>query len=103
MSLVADAAIVARRLASTPSYTLGVVIVRVPAADPTGTLVRVTARLLNRAGQTMRALEAGPGVESPTQFALPLASLAPGQYEIEVTGENRYGVVSDRVAFRVES
>jgi VWFA-related protein len=78
-------------------------IVRVPAADPTGTPVRVTARLLNRAGQTMRALEADPGVESPTQFALPLASLAPGQYEVEVTAENRYGVVSDRVSFRVES
>jgi VWFA-related protein len=78
-------------------------IVRAPAADPTGTPVRVTARLLNRAGQTMRALEADLGIESPTQFALPLAALAPGQYEIEVTGKNRYGVVSDRVAFRVES
>ena len=78
-------------------------IVRVPTADPTGTPVRVTARLLNRAGQTMRALEPDPGVESPTQFALPLVSLAPGQYGIEVTGKNQYGVVADRVTFRVES
>lgn len=78
-------------------------IVRVPAADPTRTPVRVAARLLNRAGQTMRALEADPGVESPTQFALPLVSLAPGQYGIEVTGENRHGAVSERVTFRVGS
>ena len=78
-------------------------IVRVPAADPTGTPVRITACLLNRAGQTMRALEADPGVESPTQFVLPLVSLAPGQYAIEVTGENRHGAVSERVSFRVES
>jgi VWFA-related protein len=76
--------------------------VRVPAADPTGMPVRVTARLLNRAGQTMRALEADPGVESPTQFALPLVSLAPGRYAIEVTAENRHGAVSERVTFRVE-
>src|SRR5262245_46155577 len=40
-------------------------IVRVPAADPTGTPVRITARLLNRAGQFMRALEPDAGVESP--------------------------------------
>ena len=78
-------------------------IVRVPAADPTGTPVRITARLLNRAGQTMRALDADPGVGNPTQFALPLVSLAPGQYGIEVTGENRHGAVSERVAFRVVS
>jgi VWFA-related protein len=78
-------------------------IVRVPAADPTGTAVRVTARLLNRAGQTMRVLEADPGLDSPTQFTLPLASFAPGQYAIEVTGQNGNGVVSDRVTFRVES
>jgi hypothetical protein len=51
----------------------------------------------------MRALEADSGVESPTQFALPLASLAPGQYGIEVTAENRHGAVSERVTFRVES
>jgi VWFA-related protein len=76
-------------------------IVRVPAGDPTGTPVRVTARLLNRAGETMRALEADAVVERLTQFALPLLSLAPGQYEIEVTGENRNGAVSERVTFRV--
>ena len=76
-------------------------IVRVPAGDPTGTPVRVTARLLNRAGETMRALAADMVVERLTQFALPLLSLAPGQYEIEVTGENRNGVVSERVTFRV--
>ena len=79
----------------------GRLIVRVPAADPTGTPVRVIARLLNRAGRTMRALEADPGIESPTQFTLPLVSLAPGQYAIEVTGENRHGAVSERVTFRV--
>ena len=78
-------------------------IVRAPAADSTGVTVRVSARLLNRAGQTMRALEADPGVESPTQFALPLVSLAPDQYAIEVTAENRQGAVSERVTFRVES
>jgi hypothetical protein len=81
----------------------GRLIVRVPIADPTRTPVRVSARLLNRAGQTMRAIEADPGGDRPTQFTLPLVSLAPGQYEIEVTGANRHGVASDRVTFRVEN
>jgi len=77
-------------------------VVRVPAGDASGTPVRITARLLNRAGQTMRALEADPAIEGPTQFSLPLMSLAPGQYGVEVTGENRYDAVSERVTFRVE-
>jgi VWFA-related protein len=80
----------------------GRLIVRVPAGDSTRTPVRVTARLLNRAGEAMRALEADAVVERLTQFALPLLSLAPGQYEIEVTGENSNGAVSERVTFRVE-
>lgn len=76
-------------------------IVRVPAADPMGTPVRITARLSNRAGQTMRALDADPSIDNPTQFTIPLMSLPPGHYGIEVTGENRHGAVSERVAFRV--
>jgi VWFA-related protein len=77
-------------------------LIRVPAHDASGTAVTVTARLLNQTGAPIRTLEAidlasRPGV---TQFLLPLHFLAPGPYQVELTGTNKNGVVTARSAFR---
>ena len=77
-------------------------IIRVPAYAPNG-VPRVTARLLNRLGQAMRDLP----VESPErhdglfQTDVALASLAPGEYSIELTASSPAGEAKDLVGFRV--
>ena len=77
-------------------------LVRVPAFDPGGDGVRVTATLLNLRGVEMRSLDAlGFSREDVSDFSLPLASLVPGQYELEVRAANRHGVATQRVTFRV--
>jgi VWFA-related protein len=78
-------------------------LIRVPAFDSSGTAVLVTAKVLNEWGQPMRtldALEVTPRDGMP-QFALPLAWLVPGQYQIELMATNANGAVKERVAFRV--
>lgn len=74
-------------------------LVRVPAYDASGAPARVTATLLNRWRQPMRALPAMGGSlrEGVTQFDVPLAPLAPGEYTIRLTA----GTVSEHVTFRV--
>jgi hypothetical protein len=76
-------------------------LIRIPAFDATGADIQVTARLLNQAGVLMRNIEAIAGATGVTQFALPLHSLASGQYVIELIGTNGNGVVSERLPFRV--
>ena len=69
-------------------------IVRVPALDSTGAAAEVTATLLNRWRQPMRDVEPMPERwGSITQFDLPLAGLAPGEYtvRISVSGPIRFG------------
>jgi VWFA-related protein len=78
-------------------------LIRVAAVDASGTDVRVTATLLNQTGLPVRTVNpiddtAWPGV---TQFTLPLASLAAGEYLIELAGTNVNGRVTTRVAIRV--
>jgi len=68
-------------------------LIRVPAYGPNNTAPVVTARLLNRRGIPMRQLELvdaplPPGV---LQFDLPLASLAPDEYRVELTADNPTG------------
>jgi len=78
-------------------------LIRVPAFDPTGSPVRVTARVLSRAGQWMRDIEASDGpLGGVTQFVLPLYWLAPGPYQIELSGTNANGTAKERVAFQVQ-
>ena len=79
------------------------VLVRAPAYDPTGSWVRVSARLLNRAGQPIRDIPAigGTMAELPSRFVLPLAGMAPALYHVEFVASNRNGTVKNRVAFRV--
>jgi hypothetical protein len=66
-------------------------LVRVPAYGAGNTQPVVTARLLNRRGVTMREL---PSVDTPAaaagvaQFDLPLASLAPDEYRLELDASN---------------
>ncbi len=78
-------------------------LVRVPAYDPSGIVVHVTAQVLSRTGQPMRAIEPAGGLrDGVIQFALPLGWLSPGRYQIEVSGQNANGSVKERVAFQVE-
>lgn len=79
------------------------VLVRAPAYDPTGTSVRVSARLLNRVGQSIRDIPTvgAATAELPSQFVLPLAGMAPALYHVELVATNRNGTVKNRLAFRV--
>ena len=75
---------------------------RVEAYAATGDAPAVTAKLLNRTGQPMSALL----VESAGAahvFDLPLASLAPGEYLIEITATAGKGSSQDVLAIRVIS
>ena len=76
-------------------------VIRVP-AYAAGVPVPVTARLLNRVGQTMRELDVLPSVASGiTQFDLPLAALAPGEYYLLISVETPTGPVAQRVPFKI--
>jgi VWFA-related protein len=75
-------------------------VIRVP-AYVAGAPVPVTARLLNRVGQTMKELDVLPGDPSVTQFELLLAPMAPGEYFLQFTAQGPKGPVSQRVAFKI--
>ena len=78
-------------------------LIRVSAFDSSGTAVQVTAKVLNGWGQPMRdidALAVTPRDGSP-QFALALAWLVPGEYQIELMATNANGAVKERVTFKV--
>jgi hypothetical protein len=81
-------------------------LVRVPAYGAGETQLVVTARLLNRRGTTMRELQtvAGPLAPHLVQFDLPLASLAPDEYRVELAATNPTGPrdeVKELLNFRV--
>jgi hypothetical protein len=74
-------------------------LIRVPAIDASGTPAAVSATLLNRWRQPMRAVDPMAGQSAPsTQFDLPLAGLAPGEYTLRLT----VGAVSEHLTFRVQ-
>jgi VWFA-related protein len=81
-------------------------LVRIPAYGAGDTQLVVTARLLNRRGASMRVL---PSVAAPlaphlVQFDLPLASLAPDEYRVELSATNPTGPrdeVKEILTFRV--
>lgn len=78
-------------------------LIRVSAFDSSGTAVQVTAKVLNAWGQPMRdidALAVTPRDGIP-QFALALAWLVPGEYQIELMATNENGAVRERVTFKV--
>ncbi len=81
-------------------------LVRVPAYSAGDTHPVVTARLLNRKGITMRELQrvAAPLAPGYAQFDLPLASLAPDEYRVELGAVNPTGPrdeVKEILIFRV--
>ena len=78
-------------------------LLRVPAYAPGDTVPALTARLLNRGGQAMTDLPVSPSPASKTQqqIELPLASLPPGDYIIEVTAAGEGGEAKQLVGFRV--
>jgi hypothetical protein len=80
-------------------------IIRFPSYAPTGVSLSVSARLLNRVGQALRDLPVQTGTASgePNQIELALASLAAGQYFVEVTAKSSAGDVKDLVEFRITS
>jgi len=75
-------------------------VIRVPAYAG-ATPVAVTARLLNRLAQPISTLDAVPGDGDVTQFDLPLAPLAPGDYYLLFSVPGPAGTVDQRVGFRI--
>jgi len=75
-------------------------VIRVP-AYASGGPVRVTGRLLNRLAQPMRDLDVLPDAGGVTQFDLPLATLAPGEYYLLFSVPGPSGPVDQRVGFRI--
>jgi VWFA-related protein len=77
-------------------------LIRVSALDVSGAPAPVAGVLMNRWRQPMRdiaAIEAGPG--DVTQFDLPLAGLAPGEYTLRLTVTSPSGPLAEHVTFRV--
>ena len=75
-------------------------VIRVP-AYAAGAPVRVTGRLLNRLAQPIRDLDALPDAGGITQFDLPLASLAPGEYYLQFSVSGPGGPVDQRIQFKI--
>jgi hypothetical protein len=78
-------------------------LVRVAAYGPGTSVPKVTARLLNRAGQPMNDLPvtapAGPGERAELELAL--SPISAGEYLIEITASGEGGEAQQLVAFRV--
>jgi hypothetical protein len=72
----------------------------VPAYNPDGASVTITAVLSNIKGATIRSLDrvASSGT---AQFDLPLAFLAPGEYGIELKVTSPTGVARQLIRFRL--
>ena len=68
-----------------------------------GTTPDVTARLLNRTGQPMADVPVQTAGGQPFQVDLPLASLAAGEYLVELNAKTPSGSAQEMVAFKVGS
>jgi VWFA-related protein len=78
-------------------------LIRVPALDASGSPVTVSATLLNRWRQPMRTVDPmGQPSAAITQFDLPLAGLAPGEYTLRLSVAAPGGIVSEHLTFRVQ-
>jgi VWFA-related protein len=75
-------------------------VIRVP-AYVSGMPAQVTGRLLNRLAQPMRDLVALPAAGGVSQFDLPLATLAPGDYYLQFSVSGASAPVDQRIAFRI--
>lgn len=76
--------------------------IRVDAYAPGGMTPPVTARLLNRAGQSMSDLPVQQAAGRPAEVELALSALAAGEYLIEVNAKSEGGsTAQELIAFRV--
>jgi VWFA-related protein len=80
-------------------------LIRFPVYGPADATPSLTAKLLNRMGQTMRELAIAPPstAAGANEIDLPLAGLANGEYLVELTVKSSAGEAKDRVNFRVTS
>jgi VWFA-related protein len=80
-------------------------LIRFPAYGPSDAAPSLSAKLLNRSGQTMRELSVAPASTpaGTNEIDLPLAGLANGEYLIELTAKSPAGEATDRINFRVTS
>jgi hypothetical protein len=78
-------------------------LLRIPVYGPGGVTPEVSARLLNRMGATMRALTPVPSSPpgATVQFDLPLSSLAPDEYRVELIAKTGNQEAREVVLFRV--
>jgi len=77
-------------------------LIRVPTYGPGGTTPTLKARVLNRAGQPMNDLQVEPSpVAGEQQIDLPLASMPPGEYVVEIRTGEQDGDANELFAFRV--
>jgi VWFA-related protein len=79
-------------------------VIRSTAYGPGTDIPAVSAKLLNRAGDSMQDLPvAPPPASGQVQLDVPLSSLAPGEYLIELKAKGTAGEAKQLVAFRVTS
>jgi VWFA-related protein len=81
------------------------VFIRVPAYAPGTSAATVTAKLLNRTGQSMGDLTVSPSAGRPESrdIELALAPMPPGEYVVEITATGEGEPVKELVGFRLTS
>ncbi len=79
------------------------VLIRLSAYGPGGSAPEVTARLLSRVGDAMApvTVETLAGHPELRQISVPLATLSPGDYLVEVVAKGDDGEAKELIAFRV--
>ena len=75
--------------------------VRVDAYAPGGAVPAMTARLLNRAGQSMSDVPVQAAAGRSADIDLPLSALAAGEYIIELNAKTASGTAQELIAFRI--
>ncbi len=76
-------------------------LIRVEAYTPNGGKPDVTAKLLNRDGHPMADVPVQAADGKPFSIDLPLASLAPGEYVLELDAKSASGTAQQMVGFRI--
>jgi hypothetical protein len=76
-------------------------LVRVSAYGPGTTPPKLTAKLVNRSGQSMADLPVSAASDRPSEIDLPLAGLAAGDYLIQIDAAGDGGAAQELVGFRV--
>ena len=77
-------------------------IIRVPVYGPGGSTPAMSVHLLNRAGQSMTELTSAASPKpNEQQIELPLASLPPGEYVVEIKASGEGGDAKELLGFRV--